>query len=203
MPGTGLDDLEEFLVDHAPVDVSAEELAAIPELWEEPERALIALGALYPWRGELVATVSGLLTYGSFDSQILPGQRIVERAHGDDLPRLGDIGEMIEAPVESLHQRGGLPKRIAAAILVNALALRRWDGRDEPVFVEVAEGRATILCPDTRLADWQAREGQRPNPHLDALLRRLEISICAPSSRSCAGPACRHSGSRRRRTRWC
>lgn len=175
VPGAGLDDLEEMLVDHAPQDVSAQELAAIPDLWDEPERALIALGALYPWRGGLVATVSGLLTYGAFDHQVLPGQRIIERTHGDPLPRLGDIGAMIEAPVESMHQLGGLPKRIATAILVNALALRRWDGRDEPVFVEVSEGRATVLCPDTTLAGWHAREGQRPNPNLDALLRRLEI----------------------------
>lgn len=84
---------------------------------------------------------------------------------------------MIEAPTEALHQLGGLPVRLARALLVNTLTLRRWDAEDpgQPVIVEIADGAIAITSPGTTNAAWRAREGQRPNPNLDALLRGLEI----------------------------
>ena len=175
--GTGIEDFEHFLLDHAPEDATDEEVDAIPDLWDEHDRALVSLGALLPWRGELLATVSGLLTYGDDAHEHLPGQRLATRNGRTTDSRLGDIGNLCEHGREVLHWNGGLPRRLGTAILVNAFALRRWDQDDPggPVVIEADEGAISVATPGTTLADWQAREGRRPNAHLDGLLRRLGI----------------------------
>lgn len=175
--GAGIDDFEGILLDHAPEDATDEDIDAIPDLWDEEERALVSLGALFPWRGELLATVSGLLTYGDDAHEHLPGQRLVTRSGRHTDSRLGDIGNLCEHGREVLHWNGGLPRRLGTAILVNAFALRPWNQDDPggPVVIEAEEGTISVSAPGTTLADWRAREGRRPSPHLDGLLRRLEI----------------------------
>ncbi len=175
--GTGVDNFEHFLLDHAPEDATDDEVDAIPDLWDEHDRALVSLGALFPWRSELLATVSGLLTYGDDAHEHLPGQRLVSRNGRTTDSRFGDIGNLCEHGREVLHWNGGLPRRLGTALLVNAFALRRWNQDDPggPVVIEADEGAISVSAPGTTLTDWRAREGRRPNPHLDGLLRRLEI----------------------------
>ena len=175
--GSGVDDFEEYLLDHAPEDAVAEEVEATPDLWDEHERALVSLGALFPWRGELLATVSGLLTYGDDAHEHLPGQRLVTRNGRYTDVRMGDIGTLCEHGREVLHSNGGIPRRLGTALLLNAFALRSWNQDDPggPVGIEADEGTISVAAPGTTLADWRAREERRPNAHLDVLLRRLGI----------------------------